>query len=436
MVAARVGERNRTRSTQVKTQSRAVASTNVGTTPSGIGVKLPTMPPSALKKLEDLKLTYPGWETDYDDVFTAFQMGNAQAFNKSYLIAVDRQRVYNEYRSNNRLKSLLSLSLTYPGNDHDIKYAERWHVLNEPCEENDAIFQDMVEGLRNKERLFVGDRSHENLVELDGLELTYPGWEMDYQLAIAAHCESPSLNFPNAIHTLKEKERVHRGDRSHWRLAKLDSLRLTYPGWENDVKEIEAWHLQNTDSKAANHMFYEALEGIKDQQQIFLGWDHDSNLDKHQFADDLSSVSSNSVSSSIGSEPREAREDRNEKGRRTKKVKARDQEISKSVPKQEMREELVEKRPQSPAQNPSETEQRQSSLPPRPTGVSTGRSGPPTTPNFGQCIVCMTRPKTHVFVPCGHLCACAACSSKAMESNPHCPICRREATLAQRVFLT
>ena len=39
-----------------------------------------------------------------------------------------------------------------------------------------------------------------------------------------------------------------------------------------------------------------------------------------------------------------------------------------------------------------------------------------------SCCVCLDRPKTHVFVPCGHLCICSDCSSKLNSDN--CPICQ------------
>ena len=53
----------------------------------------------------------------------------------------------------------------------------------------------------------------------------------------------------------------------------------------------------------------------------------------------------------------------------------------------------------------------------------TGRAAVPESTLGGEttCIVCFTRPKDHVAIPCGHQCACAECSAK-MEQ---CPICRQ-----------
>lgn len=53
-------------------------------------------------------------------------------------------------------------------------------------------------------------------------------------------------------------------------------------------------------------------------------------------------------------------------------------------------------------------------LPPPPPESSAGGDS--------TCVVCFMRPKTHLAFPCGHLCACARCSSKMLS----CPLCRAE----------
>ena len=52
----------------------------------------------------------------------------------------------------------------------------------------------------------------------------------------------------------------------------------------------------------------------------------------------------------------------------------------------------------------------------------TGRPEAPESTIGGQttCTNCFANPKSHVAVPCGHQCACGACSAKMKE----CPICR------------
>ena len=43
-----------------------------------------------------------------------------------------------------------------------------------------------------------------------------------------------------------------------------------------------------------------------------------------------------------------------------------------------------------------------------------------------ECVVCWLAPRTHVFVPCGHLCVCKSCSSRLMESRKICPTCENK----------
>ena len=51
----------------------------------------------------------------------------------------------------------------------------------------------------------------------------------------------------------------------------------------------------------------------------------------------------------------------------------------------------------------------------------TGRPAVPESTIGGEttCIICFSNPKSHLAVPCGHLCACGPCSQK-MEQCPYC----------------
>ena len=55
-------------------------------------------------------------------------------------------------------------------------------------------------------------------------------------------------------------------------------------------------------------------------------------------------------------------------------------------------------------------------------GDITGRAAVPESTIGGEttCIVCMARPKSHIAVPCGHLCVCGVCAERMQD----CPYCR------------
>ncbi|KAL7301774.1 hypothetical protein TKK_0005764 [Trichogramma kaykai] len=52
----------------------------------------------------------------------------------------------------------------------------------------------------------------------------------------------------------------------------------------------------------------------------------------------------------------------------------------------------------------------------------------------GMCSVCMYRPKTHCFVPCGHWTCCEWCAIRIMMEQKVCPNCRAEALCVTRIF--
>ena len=53
--------------------------------------------------------------------------------------------------------------------------------------------------------------------------------------------------------------------------------------------------------------------------------------------------------------------------------------------------------------------------------ITAGREEAPESTIGGEttCIVCFVNPKSHIAVPCGHVCACGSCSAR-MELCPYC----------------
>eukprot|EP00928_Gymnodinium_smaydae_P025038 TRINITY_DN20080_c0_g1_i1.p1 TRINITY_DN20080_c0_g1~~TRINITY_DN20080_c0_g1_i1.p1 ORF type:complete len:362 (-),score=38.01 TRINITY_DN20080_c0_g1_i1:45-1130(-) len=52
------------------------------------------------------------------------------------------------------------------------------------------------------------------------------------------------------------------------------------------------------------------------------------------------------------------------------------------------------------------------------------------------CVVCLSSPKTHAFVPCGHRCVCAACGDAVAHGRSHatCPVCRVAVESVLQIF--
>jgi hypothetical protein len=115
-----------------------------------------------------------------------------------------------------------------------------------------------------------GDRSHPQLQQLDALlqsGLTFPGWEEDVKEAEACHMNRPVL-FDDKLSSLRLKEAIHTGNRTDERLVALDALatRLTYAGWQEDFREAE-----QTLTGSFPSSFQHRLEGMENKQKMSNG---------------------------------------------------------------------------------------------------------------------------------------------------------------------
>jgi len=61
--------------------------------------------------------------------------------------------------------------------------------------------------------------------------------------------------------------------------------------------------------------------------------------------------------------------------------------------------------------------------------------GPPP-PRGTTCAICLEAPQTHVFLPCGHVCACQQCSKRIMDKKKKCPICNQRAKKTTELFFS
>ena len=59
---------------------------------------------------------------------------------------------------------------------------------------------------------------------------------------------------------------------------------------------------------------------------------------------------------------------------------------------------------------------------------------PPVVPHEAECVVCMDAPPSHILIPCGHVCVCAACAERCTDITRECPICREPAQQAIRAY--
>lgn len=441
---------------------------------------------------------YPGNEADLRELESLYFAGEIFSFEQTLHRIRESQKIYEGNRSHYRLVKLDALreTLAYDGCEEDWHNAEIKHVSYEKGYD----FERIVLGMKRKQALYVGDRTHEDVLFLDSLSLTYPGWNDDVGRAIDSHQRGFEIKYDRQ--RISENQRMFEGDRSHPRLVALDSLNLTYPGWKRDIKDVEEKHIGisfwwvdgiNADYRALlkrlerkQSQFKNGVEDMSSmnpfQLQIvethwtYPGHKNDVKAAKLSFhaglyCHDLEICQIRQMihDEDFGSHPAlikidEVRQVLSYPGYKTdmKRAKAC---LSKngyhSYGRQKI-DELIEgmknkQRAYDELDGSDGSDVPSKAIAKTLDGVASGNlaqvrrwSGPmrflprlsfavpmclrrnttkQSVHQFGGCILCLDAPRTHVFVPCGHMCACQSCSQKLMKKGHKCPMCTQTASM-------
>ncbi len=81
-------------------------------------------------------------------------------------------------------------------------------------------------------------------------------------------------------------------------------------------------------------------------------------------------------------------------------------------------------------------------VPPKPArlggqSASPAAAPPPPVEEQPACLICMSNPPTHAFIPCGHKQVCGTCAADAsivQGLKQKCPVCRQEFTCIVQIF--
>jgi len=416
--------------------------------------------------LDSLHLSYPRWQEDVNEAEES-HMSMPMEFQDKIFEIREKQRMHDGDRSHPRLVTLDSLVLSYPNWEADVRKAEEYHLsLKE-------LFSGKIEGMREKQKIYEGDRSHSNLVLLDNLNVNYHGSESDIMEAEEIHTSKPFM-FPDKLHEIREKQRMFEKDRSHPRLVALDQLKLTYPDWERDKIKAEDYHVRIPD------LFMSKLMGMKEKQKMhegdrshpnlqtldklkkkltFPGWQVD--FFKAEESHTHMPLEFDRRLFEIAEKQKIFQGDRNHPRLilldslhlsyphwQRDFAKAQDYHIRYSELFEGKMMGMKEKQRiyAGNLQNNSSTstQNQQSScwgymsdiFSHKKSKIKSSPSKIDTTPQgSGECIICLRSSKTHAFVPCGHLCICQDCVPMTM-ADKRCPICRQEVTQVIKVFFS
>ena len=402
-----------------------------------------------LKLIDKLKreLTYDGHEDDLLEMQQAHFNGNLHKFRRIHRQLSTKEKVHRGDRTHPNLARLDALQerLTYDGWREDLKNAEKEHLR---CS---SYFEMTVRSIERKQKIHDGDRSDAEVQYLDSLRLSYPGWEEDVQKTMDSYLRGHSFLGDKHQFSFAEKQRMHEGNRSHPRLVALDALRLTYPGWEEDVKAYEERHVSTTlerfeglrQSSIQIDMFRSKQElystGVDDSswmnpdqrtivntQWTFPGWEqevekvrvctfrdfgkklehfqvrqmlHDNDYTGHPLL-----VQLNSIKLSYPGWKKDVADVKTQLAKSWLWKKTFEDNLQGLLNKQHAYGKKEKKKEEE-------------------IGLK-------------ECVICMSAPLTHVFVPCGHMCACKSCSETLIENSNKCPICNQQATSSMEVFFS
>ncbi|CAB9510640.1 expressed unknown protein [Seminavis robusta] len=167
------------------------------------------------------------------------------------------------------------MTLSYPGWALDKEEAEKLFIEYSSTSASDCFNRKII-AMKNKERLYQGDRSHPDIVALDSTVFTYNGWEQDKEECEQRHTGDCILlhmgtyGFQDLFAKMKRKQKLHCDRRSVEGLRELDAGHFTYPGWEADRQQAEKFYIDySTDSR--DDCFYHKLRAMQHKQKLHEG---------------------------------------------------------------------------------------------------------------------------------------------------------------------
>jgi len=416
-----------------------------------------------LKLVDDLKeqLTYDGYMKDLKELENAhFDGGSCYRINDLVFLMRESQRIHDGDRSHPRLAELDSIrgTLTYDGWEADVDEALIDHVSNGD-EDSYHPFETCMKKMKRKQMMSIGNYSHPNLKFLFSLQLTFPGWEDILEEAVNRHKDGRDIDYFR--YSLIERQRVLEGVRSHERLVAFDALTLTYPDWEKDVKEIEMYHLDDDCwyDYGVCDSFREKLNFLEGRQRAYEAedaqWKYhpiqkeilNMELTYPGFEDDLDEMRAEDPSSSYFTFNRwrdrctisQMIHDGNFEDHDAL-VKLDESMLSYPGWEEDFEEAINILKRDSYDDWPGlynhmkGMKNKQIVYEGSKEAEEDKKKAGNHSKHIGTCAICFEAPQTHVFVPCGHVCACKECSTRVMAKNKKCPICNKVSKMTMELF--
>ena len=417
-----------------------------------------------LKLVDDLKeqLTYDGFMKDLQKLETAHLNGDDYDVDNLKFHIQESQRIHDGDRSHPRLVELDNIrqSLTYDGWEADVDEALLLHLSDR--EDDSVTFSFRMKGIKRKQKMSIGDYRHPNLKFLFSLELTFPGWEDKLEEAVNDHRNGWDIDYFR--YSLLERQRVFEGVRVHPRLIALDALTLTYPDWQKDFEAIEMNHLDNASyyDDGVYSSYQHQLNILEGKQKAYEAGDdlwryHPMQKDILErawtysgFEDDLDKVRTEDPTSTYSDYTFEQWNERCTISQMIHDGNFEDHEalvkLNELILSYPGWEQDFEEATDYLKQNGYDVwstlfdyrikgmKNKQVVYEGSKEAEEDKKKAGNHSKHIGSCAICFEAPQTHVFVPCGHVCACKECSTRVMAKNKKCPICNKVSKMTMELF--
>ncbi|KAL3943927.1 MAG: hypothetical protein SGBAC_002004 [Bacillariaceae sp.] len=140
-----------------------------------------------------------------------------------------------------RFRELADTDLSYLGWEKDYEEASEAFQIG-----THRVFERLFEEIKDKQRKFDNYYIMLRIELIDGLDVRYPGYLEDKQ-RVEEWCRENPVNdqtqekFEEKLQGLVNKHALYDGDRSHPHLVSIDECHFTFPGWADEYqKAVEA----------------------------------------------------------------------------------------------------------------------------------------------------------------------------------------------------
>jgi len=361
-------------------------------------------------RLNNGEFSYYGFERDKEKLVNSFRDGSD--ISNEMTVLEMKQRVHDQ-DSHPLLIDIENSSFSYDAWEEDMKEAvatlfdvDSFSIYNREDETKTKLTM-----MRKKQDIFDGRCNDPYIERLNSVSFNYPSFENDKTTVLQWIIDGSDLWVETGLGDMQMRQKVHEGDQSNKILSSLEKQQLTYDGWKNDTIEVKQILLLNPLCFlfSAESRAQERLEGMKNKEKMNNDDDVISSLlGSGLFTYDTFDDDRKSIIKSYG-EGREVQS-----------------EIKRIILKQQVYS-GIRSHPIITAIDNAVGRDKQCDD----NGRTLGK----------KCIICMEHPKTHTFVPCGHLSLCEECSqsppySSIDRNSIKCPMCRQESFMIMKVYGT